>query len=76
MLTVKQLSELQEVLKISGLAKRAGISEQVLLAKVRRGSELKVNESQSLEAVLRSYGLMLCEPVKLSEKTFGDKTEK
>ena len=60
MLTIKQLSDLQEVIKISVLAKRAGISEQVLLAKVRRGSELKVSESQAIEEALQEFGLCLC----------------
>ena len=56
-MTIAQLKEMRPLLNLTELARRSGIVESTLLAKVRRGSELSVVESEALEKALRAVGL-------------------
>lgn len=61
-MTIAQLQEMRPLLNLAELARRANLNEQTLFAKVRRGSELSVVESDRLEEVLRSVGLDVINP--------------
>ena len=56
-MTIAQLQEMRPLLNLAELARRADINEQTLFAKVRRGSELSVVESEAMEKALRTVGL-------------------
>ncbi len=57
MLTIEDLKRMRPVLNLTEIARRAGINENSLLAKVRRGSELTVPESQRIQDALHGVGL-------------------
>lgn len=56
-MTIAQLQQMRPLLNLAELARRAGMNEQSLFAKVRRSSELSVVESEALEGVLEEIGL-------------------
>jgi predicted RNase H-like HicB family nuclease len=58
-ISVKELSALTDVVKISRLAALSGIPGQTLATKLRRGTELSAGESNNLARVLGDYGLAL-----------------
>ena len=58
-MTIAQLQQMRPLLNLAELARRAGMNEQTLFAKVRRGSELSVVESGKLEAVLEVADLLV-----------------
>ena len=51
-MTIRQLTVLSNLLKITVLAKETGINPQTLWGKIRRGTELSVVESDAIERVL------------------------
>ena len=57
LITIKQLREMRPLLNLAELARRSGINEQKLFAKVRRGTELTVTESVAIDRVLGEVGL-------------------
>ena len=59
MITVRHLQRMKGVVSLSALAKAAGIHPQALLAKVRRNSELRVDEAMAIERALREAGLQV-----------------
>ena len=61
MLTIEKLRELKTILKLSQIAKEAGLKENTLTLKVSFQRELNVKESERIEQVLNSYGLFLKE---------------
>ena len=65
-ISVQKLSALSEIVKVSRLAKLAGISGQTLATKIKRGTELKVGESRKIARALRECGLVLNRPVSQS----------
>jgi len=58
-ISVKRLSALSDIVKVSRLAKLAGISGQTLATKMKRGTEFKIGESRKIARALREYGLLL-----------------
>jgi predicted RNase H-like HicB family nuclease len=54
-----ELKGAADVLNLKELARRIGISEQTLYAKIRRGSELKERESVAIGRELNAVGLHL-----------------
>ena len=55
MLTIQKLIELQHILKIMPLAEQAGISPHAIAAKMRRGTQLNVDEASALEVALKPW---------------------
>lgn len=50
-MTIKQLQKLKPYLKVSNIAAEIeGMNKHTLLSKLRRGTELKIVESEKLEA--------------------------
>lgn len=70
MITIQKLIELQHILKIMPLAEQAGLSPHAVAAKMRRGTQLNVDEAQALEEALKRNGLMLYEPMRSPPKEF------
>jgi predicted RNase H-like HicB family nuclease len=58
-ISVKELSELSDVVKISRLAELAGIPGQTLATKLKRGTEFDVGQSRKLVRALGERGLAL-----------------
>jgi len=58
-ISVKELSALTDVVKISRLAALSGIPGQTLATKLRRGTEFSAGESNNLARVFGDYGLAL-----------------
>lgn len=56
-MTIKDLQQLRPLFNLSELARRADINDRTLNAKVRRGTELTVVESEAIREALESYGL-------------------
>ena len=56
-ISVQQLAELSDLVKVSRLAALAGIPGQTLAAKLKRGTPFSVGESRSLSRALRDHGL-------------------
>ncbi len=57
MLTTKRLRELQSIVKVSAVAKEAGLNSKYIQVKLHRDSELSEQESSKMVAVLERYGL-------------------
>lgn len=64
MLTIQHLIKLQPVLKIMPLAAEAGLNPQTIAGKMRRETQLNVDESKALEEALKKNGLILYEPLR------------
>ncbi len=58
-LTTEALVRARPVLNMAGIARAAGIPEQTLFAKLRRGSPLSDDDARSIEEVLRAADLQL-----------------
>jgi predicted RNase H-like HicB family nuclease len=58
-ISVQKLSVLSDIVKVSRLAKLAGISGQTLATKLKRGTEFKVGEARKLAQALRDHGLAI-----------------
>ena len=56
-ISVEQLSELADLVKVSRLAKLAGIPGPTLATKIKRGTPFSVGEGRSLFRALRDHGL-------------------
>jgi len=59
MITIETLKRLQGLVVMAELARRAGIKPATLEAKLRRGSQLKVDEAVAIERALREAGLQV-----------------
>jgi len=57
--SVAQLSDASAVVKVSKVAELAGINVQTLAAKVKRGTEFSVSESQEIAKALASHGVVI-----------------
>lgn len=57
MLTIKDLNRIKEVVKVSTLCRLAKIPPATINDKMKQERELRIDESQKLEAVLNSVGL-------------------
>ena len=58
-ISVQKLSVLSDIVKVSRLAKLAGISGQTLATKMKRGTEFKIGESRKIARALREHGLVI-----------------
>jgi hypothetical protein len=67
-ITSAQLRSLAPIVKISGLAREAGIPYSTLAMNLRRGLELSVEEAQRITAVLRRYGFGRVTPVPVPKR--------
>lgn len=56
-MTIRQLQHIRPLVNLAELARRAGIKEQTLFAKVRRGTDLTREESVSVDRVLQDGGI-------------------
>jgi len=57
MLNIENLKVIAKMNLIS-LCKEAGLKHNTIRAKIKRGTELKVNESESLTKALETFGLL------------------
>lgn len=57
MLTIKRLRELQGIIKVSAVAKEAGLNAKYIQVKLHRDSELSEQEGRKMIAVIERYGL-------------------
>ncbi len=55
--TLSRIAALAPILKLSRVAKEAGISAQTLASKIKRGTPLCDAEQESVSRVLASHGL-------------------
>jgi hypothetical protein len=59
MLNISKLTEIQPAINLRYICTEAGLSYASIYAKMRRGTQLNVDESQALEEALKKKGLML-----------------
>ena len=59
-ISVEQLSELSNLVKISCLAELAGIPGQTLATKLKRGTPFSVAEARKISRALHAQGLAMC----------------
>jgi len=57
MLKTEQLKRLTEIINLKSLAEKAGLKYNTIDQKLRRNTQLTVEESEALTAALASYGL-------------------
>ncbi len=57
--TIAELTDVAPLLNVKEIARRSGISEQTLYAKVRRGSPLRPEESSAIAITLSHAGVHL-----------------
>ncbi len=55
-MTIQTLQKLRPLLNLAEVARRAGMPEQTLFAKVRRGTELTEAEARAIQDVLEPIG--------------------
>jgi hypothetical protein len=60
-INTQDLDRVQGIISVSRLAELAGLSKQAIMAKVRRGSTLRVEEAEAIEAVLDRFGIEIRE---------------
>lgn len=58
-LTIKRLRELQGIVKVSAVAREAGLNAKYMQVKLYRDTELSDTESSKMLMVLKRYGLQL-----------------
>lgn len=56
---LERLARLADILKMSVIAEKAGISPQTLASKMQRGTALTKNESEKIGQVLLSHGVQV-----------------
>ena len=59
MIDIKMLQKCQRYLSISAICKDAGLNHNTIRAKIHRGTELNVKESQKIEDALQKVGIKL-----------------
>ncbi len=64
MITTQTLIQLSDVVKITQLARKAGLNFSTILSKVRDNRALTTTESRKIEEVLQSYNLKIEPEVK------------
>jgi len=58
-LTIERLRQLQDIIKVTTLAEKAGLNSNSIRAKLHSNRELTVSESAQMEAILKRYGLSM-----------------
>lgn len=70
MLNMSKLSQIQAAINLRYICTEAGLSYASIYAKMRRGTQLNVDEAAALEAALKKNGLTLYEPMRPAPSEF------